>query len=75
MRRLGMLARRLGMLLSLRRMFLALRMVVLAMLFRGSSMGLCCGFVLFGRLGMRLLHDDYSCWPVNAGTQQVGREQ
>jgi hypothetical protein len=70
-----MLARRLGMLLSLRRMFLALRMVILAMLFCGSSMGLCCGFVVLGRLGMCLLHDDCSYWPVNAGTQQVGREQ
>jgi hypothetical protein len=73
-RRLGMLARSLGMLLSLGRVFLPLRMVILAVLFCSRAMGLCCGFVVFRRLGMCLLHDDCSSWSENADSRQVGRD-
>jgi hypothetical protein len=69
-----MLARSLGMLLSLGRVFLTLCMFILAVLFRGRSMRLCCGFVVFRRLDMCLLHDDCSCWSENTDLQQVGHE-
>src|SRR5258708_2986990 len=73
MRRLRMLACGLGMQLSLRRVFLTLRMVILAVLFGSSPMGLCCTFVMFGRLGVCLLHDASSCWPANAGGTEAAR--
>jgi hypothetical protein len=67
-RRLGVLARSLGMLLSQHRMLLTLHMVVLAMLLGSLSMRFGCGFVMFRRFGMCLLHDDYFYWPENTGT-------
>jgi hypothetical protein len=37
----------------------------------GSPMGLCRGLVMLGRLGVCLLHDASSCWPVNAGATEA----
>ena len=43
-------------LLSLGRVFLALGMIALAVSLGGRAMGLCSGFVVFGRLVMCILH-------------------
>ena len=59
MRRVRMLTSSLGMLLSLRRMLMTLRMVTLAMMLGSSPMRLSGGFVMFGRLGVSLLHIDF----------------
>ena len=48
------------MLLGLRRMFLALGMVILAVRISGSAMRLRCGFVMLGRLVVRVFHGVFS---------------
>jgi hypothetical protein len=55
-RRLGMLACVLRVLLGLGGVLLALGMVVLAVRFGNGTMGLCCGFVRFRRLVVRVFH-------------------
>jgi hypothetical protein len=47
------------MLLSLRRMLMTLRMVILAVMFGSGPMRFGGGFVMFGRFGVCLLHNDF----------------
>ena len=60
MRGLRVIAGVLRMLLGLRRMFLALGMVVLAVRISRSAMRLRCGFVMLGRLVVRVFHGVFS---------------
>ena|ERR1700722_17694806 len=55
-RRFGMFVRILGVLLGLGSVLFALGMVVFAVRFSSRTVGLCSGFVMFGRLVVRVLH-------------------